>query len=860
MSHQWQRLGEVKYQKWTVYDMEWPVTALELEQGRCAICDLGGPIALAPSGGGQVPMRLFTSSGVPLGHIQGINVRSLASIGWMALNERDAEALAVVEQNGHVSFFTVLGKRQRKSVTLSLDNTTILQARVSRRGIAAVSTGNKVLYYSPGGVVRVLNRLPDDKQKGNVLSLSILSDDCDDPKVLVSTPVGLFGVSESQVQDYGESIESKVMQAPIVKMAVSPNGRFVACFTQSGWLCVCNANFSKTVLEFDTKAGVAPLQMVWCGDDCVVMQWNNLGLLMVGPYGDWIKFTYSDVVLLSQEIDCLRIIGATATEILQRVHPSIESIKSIGSFAPAAMLCDAAQAVDSSDPKADVSLRAIKDDKKLVEAVTECIRAACAEFDVGRQQELLKAASLGKVFCDRDDERRECATAFLLACNALRVLNVVRSRNVGLPLTAQQYEVLGAKRVVFRLSAMRFHFLARKVAAYLDLPLQARVLTEWAIAKVQNQDASVDDVDRQHAVFQFLQTKLTLVRGIRFANLARLAQRSNKRKLSSLLAHAEPVITPRILQLLRLGEYTKVLAYAILSNDSSLILFCVFACTLKTRFVDGAANKRSTFFATVAKWPIARNVFAHYLKTCKKWSMLKDFYLFCNKQREAAGTLVLEGYASETLAGRTEKLGVALEMYKQQEADAGSSITSTADTFFSRVTAEQLKLLPIQQELEKQTGKAFFVDNSLADTIFNCLILQYEKQHQHLQLEKRALRLKDDFKCSDKMYYCIKIKALALLQQWGKLRLIATEKRLPVSYLVFVQACVDAGSIEEARHYSLLIKDEKEKLHAFIKTKWWENAVNAAVKAGDTPALTLIRNLCDDDDIKLNIVQQIQNI
>lgn len=35
--------------------------------------------------------------------------------------------------------------------------------------------------------------------------------------------------------------------------------------------------------------------MEWCGTDSIVLYWEQLKLLlMVGPYGDWIKYPYED--------------------------------------------------------------------------------------------------------------------------------------------------------------------------------------------------------------------------------------------------------------------------------------------------------------------------------------------------------------------------------------------------------------------------------------------------------------------------------------------------------------------------------------------------------------------------------------
>ena len=52
-------------------------------------------------------------------------------------------------------------------------------------------------------------------------------------------------------------------------------------------------------------AGRGP-QMVWCGTDSVVLYWDQL-VLMVGPYGDWVKYAYDEPVFLVAEADAVRL-------------------------------------------------------------------------------------------------------------------------------------------------------------------------------------------------------------------------------------------------------------------------------------------------------------------------------------------------------------------------------------------------------------------------------------------------------------------------------------------------------------------------------------------------------------------------
>ena len=84
-----------------------------------------------------------------------------------------------------------------------------------------------------------------------------------------------------------------------------------------------------------------PTDMVWCGDDSVVLFWQGVGMVMIGPTGDWLTLYYKNKVHLIAEPDCCRIFTATSYDMLQRVPMCMEDIKRIGSTDPAALLYDA---------------------------------------------------------------------------------------------------------------------------------------------------------------------------------------------------------------------------------------------------------------------------------------------------------------------------------------------------------------------------------------------------------------------------------------------------------------------------------------------------------------------------------------
>ena len=71
----------------------------------------------------------------------------------------------------------------------------------------------------------------------------------------------------------------------------SPNGKLLALLNCTGLLWVVSIDFQRSLAEFDTQTTGAdgPVNQVeWCGNDAILVTWNNLALL-VGPSGDTLQ-------------------------------------------------------------------------------------------------------------------------------------------------------------------------------------------------------------------------------------------------------------------------------------------------------------------------------------------------------------------------------------------------------------------------------------------------------------------------------------------------------------------------------------------------------------------------------------------
>jgi hypothetical protein len=489
----WTPLGKVQYRKWDMYDMEWILNPDELSNYVISGAPYGGPIAmlrdhtkLVKQGDSESNfLRIYTSAGNEMAAIPWEEGRLAPDgMGWTA-----NEMLVCVLDDGRVQMYDIQGNEQRQlsfSLLPPTDPDTIKLCVFWSGGLVVLTADMKLIHADnlTGRGKPTTIRLADPGIPKELFPtcMAILEPQFTkngDVEVLLATQTNsMVVVTANRAEDM--KLQDRV-KTVITNMAVAPNGRFVACFTQDGTMVVLTSSLTTQVISFDAKASTAPAQMIWCGEDSVILHWKNFGCMMVGPYGHCVKFPYDGSLYLCQEADCCRIFTTYVCEILQRVPETTEEITKIGSTSPAAMLFDAQEAFECGDAKADENIRSIEEDGHLPEAVTQCIHAAGMEFDVDRQRSLLKAASYGQHFCgsgltDYDD--------FADTCRNLRVLNAIRDTSIGIPLTSAQYHNLTPEVLVNRLIVRNHHFLASKICTYLKIKKDT-VLVHWAREKVR---------------------------------------------------------------------------------------------------------------------------------------------------------------------------------------------------------------------------------------------------------------------------------------------------------------------------------------------------------------------------------------
>jgi hypothetical protein len=596
------------------------------------------------------------------------------------------------------------------------------------------------------------------------------------------------------------------IQTPVVSMATAPNGRFLACYTACGILTVLSTTFTTKVLDFDTATTSKPLEMQWCGEDSVVLNWGKV-MLMIGPYGHWLKFVYTTPFFLVPEVDCCKVVTSGACELLQRVPGPIESIHQIGSTDASAVLFDTMEAYEDGDAGATEVLLSIDPPNILSRAVKANIAAAAAEMMPQQQKLYLRAAAYGKAFCGAFEFD---ASEFIKTARKLRVLNHLRRRIPALVLTSMQFDRLAINTLVDRLLAQKCHTLAFGISEYLGLNV-GRVIVHWACTKLQSSRSLSLFDDEMESV---LKARMQHSDYASCLPVAATADFVGRRSLAIKLLECECSIYEQVKLLLTMREYETAVTKAVESKEVDLIYLAILSIERSYR-VTHKKQDPNYLLGVIMRHSDASNLLRLYYHSCRLVKNSKQLHNFlvcmssCPDHHQAGNLLVRESYQQAERADRIDKLLEAVSLYAQ----------ARDLQFQSRATQDQIELLKFQTELEQKYGVACFFDMSVSETLYNLIALGATQHMYTSKLTTDISKLQNRFKMPDRRFLHIKIKALAASGQWVSFRKLA-EKKSAIGYGPFVRACILHGRpLSEIEFYMnrVVSSDDKKSLHAELK-------------------------------------------
>jgi hypothetical protein len=541
---------------------------------------------------------------------------------------------------------------------------------------------------------------------------------------------------------------------------------------------------------------------------------------------DWIEHEFGDreahsTPILTPEIDGLRIFTERQCAFFRKIPGSLTTTLELGSTSPAALLYDARKLLEDRDPRSATQILDILRTGDLQTAVLDCLLAAeSAAFDPETQEHLMKAACYGRNFLglkitkegkydENGNLERERFYNMVDTVCLLRVLNALRPSPSALALTVPQFQRLREERLLKRLAARRQYGIALRVAEVLDdigkrrrngvgvvkSSLTHSVLLSWAIDRVKDPSAS------EHSVLVCLDEKLggggsmkTFVHG--WAQLAEAASAAGRRELALKLLERERCVADQVPLLMALGEAEKALQRAVNSGDYDLVFYVTHALWRRAMNVTGhqsagqvssyggsssssgsgrGGDAVAAFWSLISSYPDAAAVFATYLKGSGTvegvhvlWEASEDW------AKVAVSHATLAAGHTEDLVNEKKEWNMAKDAYTKAE-----KIGREDAKFEGAAAAAAIRLLELQSELERSSGREGFLGLSVVDTLRQCV---------RVGMREQAQKIAKEFKVSEKQQMLIVMHVTAGLGDWRALRDMADrlDRRAPVKFDHFV--------------------------------------------------------------------------
>ncbi|KAK8249181.1 vacuolar protein sorting-associated protein [Phyllosticta capitalensis] len=728
---------------------------------------------------------------------------SIKGLGWSA-----DEQLLVISEDGAVRCYQDLqGDFTPFSLGNGADDVGVRACRFWGSGFVALLNNNRLVSVSRYSDPRpkLLATPPEDP----VESWAIIP-----PTETLSRSVEvLLAIGETIYLVDATDCEDRLLQrGPFRHTSVSPNGKYVALYTEDSKVWVVSSDFQNKLSEYDSRARTMPKDMQWCGNSAVILAWED-EIHIVGPNGSGNKFFYDSWVHLITDIDGIRVLTNELCEFIYRVPDVTEETFRLGSESPAAVLLEAVDHLERKSPKADDLIQLIR--PNLAEAVDTCVKAAGHEYSIHWQKQLLKAASFGKSVLDlynSDD--------FVEMCEILRVLNGVRFFEIGLPLSYEQYMRLTPEKLIERLINRHEYQLALKISDYLRLPTD-RIYVHWASQKVR---LSNDDED---SICRLIVQKLSGKPGISFEEIARAAYDEGRARLATELLDYEPRAGKQVPLLLDMKEDTIALDKAIESGDSDLVFHVL--THLKKQLT------LASFFRTVTSRPVATALVESSALDADR-ELLKDMYYQDDRRLEGANLLVAEALDAPGVAARADKLKLAAKLLHD----------SREHGFTVKALDEAQRLLRLQEAFEKDLGGGGGGSNaSNAGGISVVGLSVNETLYRMVRAGhmKRAAKVQSEFKVPDRTFWWLRLRGLVSARNWHELEELSKARKSAIGWEPFFNECLAAGSTRTAALFvpKCTALAPQERVEMYVKCGLLVRAGEEALKAKDMNALAELK-------------------
>ncbi|AET38263.1 tethering complex subunit VPS16 Ecym_2543 [Eremothecium cymbalariae DBVPG len=577
-----------------------------------------------------------------------------------------------------------------------------------------------------------------------------------------------------------------------------------------GFVCLFNIRLNKLAIYKDSAYFL--LEQVleetadaieWCGNDTIAYSCQkNEEVKLIGPKGSYVSFWYPDRIIdLRMEVDGVKVMTSTSVNFISKVEIYTSKIFSIGSTESSAILLDSLELLSNHAPRAIENLKVIN----LEQAVLECTLAAREEFTPYWQKRLLSAASFGK---DSLSSRVFNSKIFVQTCNLLRVLNWLSQ--LGLPITARQYDIITINGIVARLVRLRKFHKCIQICNFLNhQDMLPYIFKEWAVAKIKL-STELDDIQLYKAI-----KKQSSKQSLSYLNqVARTAFLEGRFELAKKLALDSTLPKLKLQLLLDMDENELALIEAVKTFNTDLILSLLMILRKKLTTAQ---------FTKVLLLVLKDNELMQFYERDNS-AFLYDFYRQTDNFQDLAQLIFSEG----------ERKNALPSFLPQVQNLYGNVLDSAIIKEDKELISRQIALAEFQQELSTKVHHDF--TNLTMDNTVTKLI--------ELGQEKYLTKLLKLFKISDKKYYQIKCQTLSNMGRFEQLNAFAKEKKSPIGYKPFFECVYKKGHKREAAVYVSMITGipSQEKIEMYLKCGSLYDAIQLASREKDQEALKYIQD------------------
>uniref|UniRef100_A0A915DEZ6 Vacuolar protein sorting-associated protein 16 homolog n=1 Tax=Ditylenchus dipsaci TaxID=166011 RepID=A0A915DEZ6_9BILA len=396
---------------------------------------------------------------------------------------------------------------------------------------------------------------------------AVISSSSKPTSVLICTRTKFYlGILESKA----EQINFEWALSSGSYLAIEPNvvQQELALVHDSGVIQVVSSESHSLLhtIQLSNIQCLSDIQPVWLAPSVLALQTSARSLQVYGTNNSSYTFDYRQNIKVDRDVDGVKVFTSQSAHFLSLVPEAMQHVFGLASADPGALLFEASQKLQQQEHTFYEFIKLIGGEKQMREAVDKCLQTAAHHFNSQVQKDILRAAKMGMMLCERYN-----TTPFVNIARTLRVLNTLRQ--FGLPLSYAELEELSMVSLINRLNALHQWPLAIQICNLMEIGLEEgvyKVLANWCLAII-TQCAEKSDRGEEQVVAQKIFSRLESYPGISYADIADVAAKHNLQGLAALLLDREPNLSRQVTVLLKLKQTDKALNKAVLSQQPDLL-------------------------------------------------------------------------------------------------------------------------------------------------------------------------------------------------------------------------------------------------------------------------------------------------